>query len=94
MKLSINFDVNHQISGLLYKKSLGDHLNDRELMALIRHLGTVSALLVVMGETFRLPFKETHSLFLELYDCAVNRKLVENNGYSIEIIDRWIKGNA
>lgn len=94
MKLSINFDVNHQISGLLYKKSLGDHLNDRELMVLIRHLGITSALLEVMGDEFRLPFKETHSLFLELYEYAINRKLVEDNGYSIEIIDRWIKGNA
>lgn len=85
--------VTPSIRELLEKKYNGDKLTDQELMVLIRHLGSVSTLLSEMGMRYFMPFKETQLMYIELYDYARNRKLVQGD-YSKENIEEWFRKNS
>lgn len=80
----------YNIKELLEKKYLGDKLDDHEMMSLIYHLGQTTELLVQMGGVFYLAFKESNSLYLELYSSATYRGLLLTKGYDLNAVRDWL----
>lgn len=83
--------AHHNIKELLEKKYLGDKLTDQELMTLAYHLGQAAELLVQMGGIFFLAFKESNSIYLDLYSSAVHRGLINDRGkIDLKNVKNWL----
>jgi hypothetical protein len=87
--------IQYNIKDLLKKKYNGDSLSDKELMVLIQYTGRVANDLVCMGERYHLAFADIHSIYIECFDYAKNRGLVNlDNGYNLQQISQWIERNV
>jgi hypothetical protein len=79
------------ITPLIEIYKIGHGLSDKELLILGERMGLAADVLLGMGPTFELSFKEANRIFIECVDFLVARNILSTNAkYNVKLITELI----